>query len=309
MSLRDLDDDLVPRLAEALDRVVARLRGAFPNGRQPAGPLPLILRLRRLDDRFTGSGPLALFREVPQLGAVAIAALVFTSSITVVSRTARTERAAQRGGGDEGPGEADGPTEGVLGPGIGDSVDAYVEGTKTRLRRLAGDDADEMAVAVLMLTGYRTPEQVRDLLGPIQARVVFYRPPTPDGLIRQIGVDDLVRDIRKDFTKVAGSLDREAKELRRVAATIKNDRKQQQFDLRNAAQYERQVKLLRGDCACVFAVVVRAQVRMLADALNLPAVRAIDTSAPDAELGGFTFTALLPEEKEIVTGGNQEPGS
>lgn len=297
--LRRLDDRFVPALAAFFDRLI-------PPAPEPSGPLPVIVRLRRWDDRYAGTGLLGFLREVPQMGAVALAALVFTSSVTVYSRTSRTEQAAREDG--TGSYADDGPLDGELGPDIGTSVDGYLDETKERLRRVAAAEPDAMAVAVVMLNEYRTPEQVRDLLGPVQARVVFYKPPTPEGVVRQIPVEDLVGDTRADMTRYAADSAAEAKELARVGATIEGDPAGKRQHLADAKAYAAEAKVLRGPCECVFAVVVRAQVRMLADALNLGGVRTIEVSGLGARIERFTlFTALLPDEKVTVTGGNEEP--
>lgn len=298
--LRKLDDSVVPRLAEALDRVVRK----FPKPPEPTGPLPVILRLRRLDDRWTAAGPLALLREVPQLGAVLIGALVLASGMTAFSRRPLPGE-ARPGTGIEQTAD-DGLTEGQLGPSIGEDVTAYVEGANERLRSVAADRPDGLVVGVIMFDDYLTPEDVRNLLGPIQAREIFYRPPVSTGVVRTVRVDDLVRDAEADFRVYALARAAEARELRKVAATIEGDPEQKREHERDAKVVEREVRMLRGTCRCVFAVVVRAHARLLADALQLEDVRTVDVGAVGADLGSFTFTALLPEETVTVTGGNQD---
>ena len=299
--LRNLDDAWVPRLAASLDRLARK----FPKSPEPAGPLPVILRLRRIDDRWTAAGPLALLREVPQLGAVLIGALVLASSITAYTRRplpgeGRPRTAVEQPTGDEGL------TEGQLGPSIGEDVTAYVEGANERLRSVAVERPDGLVVGVIMFDDYLTPDAVRHLLGPIQARELYYRPPVATGIVRSVRVDDLVRDAEADFRVFAGLRAAEARELRKVAATIENDPAQKREHEKDAALVQREVTMLRGECRCVFAVVVRAQARLLADALQLEDVRTIDVGAVGADLGSFEITVLLPEETVTVTGGNQE---
>lgn len=301
--LRDIDERLVPRLAGALDRV-ARL---FPKTPEPTGPLPVILRLRRVDDRWTAAGPLALLRDVPQLGAVAIAALVFSGGIALRARMEppREDPTAQQGPAGQGePGEP----EGVLGPQIGDRVPDYVKTAQDRLRLLADRDPDGTVVAVISFTAYRTPEQVRDIAGPLQVRQLHYRArmPLPQGVVRIAPVEDVVVDARRQFTQIAALREAEAKELLKVAATIENDPVQKRDQEKDARIYTQEAKILRGPCSCVFGVVVRARLRLLADLARQPGIRVVDVSAVDAKLEDIEFSALLPEEKVTVTGGNQE---
>ncbi|HVF06783.1 MAG TPA: hypothetical protein VNA20_18245 [Frankiaceae bacterium] len=315
--LRDLDEKYVPRLAEAVDRALrvlprrspppAKRAPARPAGRRPAAtaPLPVIVRLRRLDDRWASGGPLALLREVPQLGAVLLAALVLVSSITVFSRN-RPESQA-------GPGAGPGQTEdefgdGTLGPDIGEDVAAYERTNIERLGRLGTKYRDRQVVAVVQFKAYLTPEQVRDLIGPIQARRAFYRASAlklPNGIVRTTPVEDLVVDSRRAFREAARLRAKEARELAKVAATIENDPAQKTEHEKDARLAQREADVLRGRCACVFAIVVRAQLRLLLDALRIPELRVIDVSDPGAELDELTYSALLPEETTIVTGGNQ----
>ena len=302
MSLRDLDERLVPRIAAGLDRV-ARL---FPKTPEPSGPLPVILRLRRLDDRWTAAGPLALLRDVPQLGAVAIGALVLASGITVAGRT-RPEATAPPGT-EQSPGAEAPAGDGALGPQIGENVPAYIDDANDRLRELGEDEPDGTVVAVISFTAYRTPEQVRDLAGPLQVRQVFYRVPMPlpQGIVRTAEVDDVVVDARREFERVAKLRSAESKELAKVAATIEGDPAQKREHELDARLYANEAASLRGPCACVFGVVVRARLRLLLDLLGQSGVRVVDVSEVDAHLDHLTYTALLPEEKITVTGGNQE---
>jgi hypothetical protein len=300
--LRDLDDKLVPRLAEALDRV-ARL---FPKAPEPTGPLPVILRLRRIDDRWTAAGPLALLRDVPQLGALLIGALLLTNGITwrVRHDPARPPGQAAE---SPAPGEEGIPDDGTLGPDLGERVSDYVTGAQTRLRTAMPGNPDGTAVAVVSFAGYRTPEQVAEAVGTLQVHRILYRVPLafPEGPLKEARVQDVVADSKAVFRRLAASRAAEARELRKVAATIENDPAQKAEDLRNAAIADREVRILRGPCACIYAVVVRARLRLLTDALNLASIRAVDASNVDAKVGDFTFTGLLPEDTAFVTGGNR----
>lgn len=303
--LRRLDDRLVPRLAEFFDRLI-------PAAPEPTGPLPIIMRLRRVDDRWTRSGPLAVMREIPQLGALAIAAVVLVSGVTVKTRTEaqRTARTGTEQGSDDQPPAGDDRL--AIGPQIGDSVQAYVDSTRTRLAGLAAGQPDAATVAVVSFGQYRTPSQVQEILGPAATVVrIFYRPSklaltaAPPS---ETAVNDLVTDSRKEFLRVAITKEADAKELLKVASTIGDtDPAQKAEQLKDAAIYQEEAKQLRGDCACIYAVLVQTRLRVLVGLLDAPGVRAVDAGAPGARTGDYeSYTALLPEEKVTVTGGNQE---
>jgi hypothetical protein len=298
--LRRLDDRLVPRLAEFFDRLI-------PRPPDPEGPLPVILRLRRVDDRWTRRGPLALIREVPQLGAIAIAALVLANGVTVATRSDPARQAAQEAeqGGDPLPGD----DRLTIGPQIGDSVDAYLESTRQRLRTAADGQPDAATVAVVSFAQYRTARQVQDILGPATVVRMFYRVPLPlpEPAPADVAVTDLLQDSKKEFLRVAIAHEKEIRNLQGVIDTNETDPVQKQADIAQQELLRRQVRHLRGDCACIYAVLVQTRLRVLADLLDRTGVRAVDAGAPGARTGDYEgYTALLPEEKVTVTGGNQE---
>jgi hypothetical protein len=292
---RDLDDRFLPTLARWADRVI-------PKPPPPTGPLPVILRLRAVDDRWTADGPLALLREVPQLGAVAIAALVLASGITVASRS----HPASRAEGTQQEADTCGASGGRLGPQLGDSVPAYVDAARSRLQRAAACQPDGVAVGVVSFSRYVTVATAQQLVGPSTIRKVFYRVPLPlpqtDARSVAVGAD-VAADLYKEFERIARAQLAEANELLKVAATITNDPAQKKQNETDAAIYRREAAQLRAHCACVFAVVVESKLRVL-DALGaIPGVRAVD--AGRGRLEAFDYTALLPDETVTATGGDQ----
>ncbi len=304
MRLQDLDERFVPAMAEWLDRQLKR----FPTPPEPSGPAPLIVRLRRLDDRWTPSGPLALFREIPQLGAVVIGALVLAGSVTVRIRAKPAATAAPQASAS--PTAAPEPSSGHLGPQVGDRVTTYLAQSQARLFRIASGQPDGTAVAVISFTSYRTPAQVRDLVGPLQVRRVFFRAPLalPQTVPHSVGVEDVVRDSRKEFLRVAALRTHQANTMLQFAATITNDPAQKAEHEKDAAVMLREATVLKGPCKCVYAVVVRTRLRLLLDLVKVRGIRAIDASPPGALLADFEYSGLLPEEKVTVTGGNQAAG-
>ena len=309
--LKDIDEKYVPRMAEALDRVARR----FPQPPPATGPLPVILRLRRWDDRWTTAGPLALLRDIPQLGAVLLAVLVLVSGATVRSRVEAQRAAEQRAGaGDPGPSATpvDGggaPHEGVLGPQLGMQVATYLDETRKKLVTVAPRNPDAVGVAVVSFRDYKTPEEVVRLVGPVQIRQVFYRAAglkVNQATAQSAPVEDVVADSKRAFRARARTLETEAANNRSLAATIENDPAQKREHERDAALWEYEARILKGECQCVYSVVVRGRMRLLLDMANIASVRAVDISDADAKIEDFTFTGLLPEERDVVTGGNEE---
>jgi hypothetical protein len=123
-----------------------------------------------------------------------------------------------------------------------------------------------------------------------------------------IPVTDLIKDTRADFAKTARRLIGDAKALEAVDRTFNNDPAQKASNEADARLFRREARILRGPCPCVFGVVVQAPLRLLVDLLAMPGVRVVDASGPGARLDDFAFTALLPEDKTVVTGGNQASG-
>ncbi|HEU0130128.1 MAG TPA: hypothetical protein VFQ85_03960 [Mycobacteriales bacterium] len=303
--LEDLDAKYLPGLAAWLDRQVRRL----PTPPEPEGPAPFIVRLRRVDDRWARKGPLALVRDVPQLGAVVVAALVLSGAVVVRSRT--HPPAEGRPGAEQTAGPAQ-PDSTHLGPQLGDSVTQYLRAARDRLATYAPGQPDGVAVAVISFTGYRTPQQVRDLLGPVQVKVIYYRAaPMPLNVVtlHDDPVQDLLKDSRKAFARAAAEPEARARELDQINPTIPGntpeEARQKADQEKDAKNFHREAALLRGTCACIYGVVVRTRLRLLLDLVGRPEIRSIDPSRPGADLDDLTYQALLPEEKVTVTGGNQ----
>jgi hypothetical protein len=299
--LRQLDERIVPALAAFFDRVI-------PRPPEPAGPLPFILRLRRVDDRWTQRGPLALVREVPQLGALVIAALVLASGVAVANRRQPGAANGDRRRAEQGPGE-DGETRGQLGPTIGESVPAYLDSTRQRLLNGGIGQPDGAVLAVVSFAQYRTAKQIQDILGPASVARMFYRVPVaplPEPMPGEIGVVDFVKDAKKEFLRLAIEHEQEAKNLQGVIETNEFDPAQKAEDEKQRDLHLKQARMLRGDCACIYGVIVQTKLRVLIGVVDKPGVRAVDASALNARIGDYdTYSALLPEEKVTVTGGNQ----
>jgi hypothetical protein len=300
--LSDLDERFVPAIAERLDRLVARL----PSLPEPSAPAPLIVRLRRVDDRWTQRGALATLREIPQLGAVLIGLLILVGCVTAKSRIKPARPAVREPVATATTDVV--PSSGHLGPQVGDNVTTYLNQARARLSLLTTGQPDATAVAVISFDRYLTPARVVSLVGTLQVRRVYLRAsPLPLKRVEwhSVVVEDVVRDTTRELLRIAAIRTRMANENLSFARTITNDPAEKAGHERDAQLFLQEAAVLKGRCACVYAVVVRARARLLADLATRPGVRVVDPSPPAARLEDFTYTGLLPEEKKTVTGGNQ----
>ncbi len=270
----------------------------------------MIVRLRALDDQLSGRGPLALFRDIPQLGALLIAALILVSGATVAQRFEPRQDLVANDPIGSSPGNPVGPSEGgLLGPAIGDNVGEYVDRADRRLQDRFVEDAEERSFAVVSFSRYLTPAEVADLLGDnVGGFRVFFRVPAP-GLpteIEDTGVKRLVPDTLAAFQRVATQRRADIGPLLEMARTTDDPQFKSFFEM-TAKAYQVEVDRLSKGCACVFGVVTNAANSDLREIRAMSAVRAVDIGPQGATLDVLTFRALLPEEKVTVTGGNEAP--
>lgn len=321
--LRRLDDRLVPKLARATRRVAttaARTHrvavSAIPRRRAeptaPSGPAAAVLRLRRLDDRWARRGPLAVLRELPQVGAFVLAVLVLVSGATVLQRSEpRSDLVAETpvDTPPDAPGADTGETA-LVGPDIGDDVRDYVDDADRRLRDRFVDDPAERSFAVISFDRYLTPDEVAKILTDVGAFRVFFKVSAP-GLqteIQETPVKRLVPDLLAAYRRVATQRRADVAPLLEMARTT-DDPEFKSFYEATAKAYETEIRQLSGPCACVFGAVTVAGNDMLRTLRGRLDVRVVDLGPRGVTFDGLTFRALLPEERVTVTGGNEAPPS
>lgn len=328
MSLRSLDDRYVPALARYVqrktDRLVRRLPPSVrqklaeplppPRPRGPAGPAPVILRLRGVDDRYARRGPLALMREVPQLGAFALALLVLVSGATVYNR--RTDQRDQRQ--EQGTGPGGGPagvvddSDNQVGPQLGDNVEAYLSSTREVLaERLGGSAADTLTWSVVSFERYLSVPQLVAITADMQTYgqfVVFRVPPTSREVqsdTETVAVRNPAKDLPAIFAATVRAKLEEAASAESTAATAENDPAQQADYIARARQLRAEAAILQRGCACIYGVIVKARPTELALVAARDGVRAVDLGPAGAAYDELTFRVLMPEERVTVTGGNE----
>ncbi|HVE74146.1 MAG TPA: hypothetical protein VNA30_03520 [Mycobacteriales bacterium] len=329
MKLRELDERIIPDVARRTQTAAARVRQvrrrtstrlarARPSGRRAAGPTrpaSAIVRLRALDARLSNRGPLALLRDLPQLGALVIAVLVLISGATVAQRSEpRQDLVASEPDGSAPDGSTPGAANpssdgGLLGPEIGDNVGEYLDRADRRLQDRIVANPDERSFAVVSFARYLTPAEAAAVLGDdVGGFRVFFRVPAAgvQTEVEDSAVRRLVPDSLAAFARVATQRRADIGPLLEMARTTEDPAFKSFFEM-TAKAYQIEIDKLSAGCACVFGVVTNAANADLRELRAKPAVRVVDIGPQGAGLDVLTFRALLPEEKVTVTGGNEAP--
>jgi hypothetical protein len=303
--LDELDERLVPRIAVRLrafvdtagarrDRAAGRLRTAAASVLDPSPASPL----RALDDRYASRGPLALLRDVPQLGLLLVAAVFLAGSGVALERSGNKQRA----GASQPSVDPAIPT--TLGPAPGTQVAAYLAATRKRAVIVSTTSPDGTYTALVSFSRYLTPEQTTTLLGDLEAKKVLAHVQLPTAEVLPIPVSStLVEDVDITFAAVSKRKVRDRKEFLNLAASIAGDTKEERqfkaFYLDAAATALKEAKAYGKSCACLFGALVRGKARDLAALPSIPGVRAVDIAGGDDDT--LQLQPLLPEQKVTVT--------
>lgn len=304
MNLEELDERVVPRLAvrlraavdsasERRDRLTKRARSAVMSLLEPAPGSPL----RALDDRYASRGPLALLRDVPQLGLLLVAAVFLAGSGVALERAGDQRRSAQQTALEPG-------IPSVLGPAPGTKVATYIAATRKRAVMISTSSPDGKYVALVSFSRYLTAQQAQALLGDLEVRKVLAHVQLPAAEVLPIPIaSTVVEDVGVTFAAVSKRKVRDRKEFVNLAASISGQSKEEQqfkaFYLDAAATALKEARAYGRNCACLFAALVRGTARDLAALPALPGVRAVDMGAGDNDT--IQIQPLLPEQKVTVT--------
>lgn len=307
MSLKNLDAQLVPRLAALLRSFLDAVTGrgssvAARASRRSEALLQGGGALRRLDDRFASTGPLKLLRDVPQLGVLVIAVLFLAGTGTALSlrgpESVRVRQAAER--------EAELPLS--LGPPVGTDIDAHFAAARERVVELSRRRPEDRYLSLVSLNKGLTPEQVGELLveSGLEVTQAYLRAPVP-GVPEEIVFQtpgDVVPGLQQVFSRTAARKAEEQQDLLGTARTIEPGtpeeeafRRLYESDARTAGQ---EAAAYRAGCACVFALVVEADAAALAELLALPIVRGVEAAPRGAELSRLDIRPLSPTEQGVV---------
>lgn len=309
MTLRDLDSRLVPRLAALLRGLIdgaaerrdrlreqSRARAAALVTASSGGPL------RRLDDRYASSGPLKLLRDVPQLGVLIVATLFLAGTGAALAlsgpEAVRVREEAQR--------EAELPLR--LGPAVGTQIDPHFAAARERAVALARRDPDRRHLALVSLNKGLSPEEVDRFLveSQLEVRRAYLRAPLPgepEVILAEVSGEPRVL-LQAVFAKTATRKATEQQELITQARSITPDTPELEafvaLSLSDAKLAGQEAAAYRTGCACVFALVVEAEVGELAELPALPVVRGVEIAPRGAELAALDIRPLAPTEQGVV---------
>lgn len=309
MKPQDLDRDLLPRAAERVGRWHHALLGRRDRWRRSVQSVDA-RSLAQLDARLTRSGPLALVRDVPQVGFVVIAAVFLAGAGTAVSQEADRNRVARQASADQQQVlNTDGEQligRSTLGPDVGDDTTIYTADAASSLAA-AVKAGQGSRVALVSLGGYRTPDQIVALTRGVQVQRVYLRAKAAGPEAAQLPVDikgDLLGDLDRAYaTAVTGRLAAQKAYQGYVDTLDVTTSDEQRFkDLYvtfaratgiEAAQY-------KARCACAFAAIVKGSPAQLAALPARAGVRAVEVADKGQAIGDLLVQPLLPEIKGVV---------
>ncbi len=305
----DLDRDLLPRAAERVGRWRRSLLGRRDQWRSSLQGVDG-RSLADLDARLTRSGPLALVRDVPQVGFVVIAAVFLAGAGTAVSQEADRNRVARQASAEQQQVlNTDGEQligRSTLGPEVGDDTTTYAADAASSLAAAVRADKGSR-VALVSLAGYRTPGQLAALTRGVQVQRVYLRAKAAGPEAAQLPVDikgDLLGDLGRAYaTAVTGRLAAQKAYQGYVDTLEVTTADEQRFkDLYvtfaratgiEAAQY-------KAICACVFAAIVKGTAAQLAALTARAGVRAVEVAGEGQAIEDLLVQPLLPEIKGVV---------
>jgi hypothetical protein len=307
MRLGDLDEKLVPRAASRLRSLSDSLRSR--THRMVAAGRGLDLRrLEALDDRFAVRGPLALFREVPQL-ALVVVGLVFLAG-TGVAASQRHARAREQDPSavvQAPPGPAGIPAARTLGPAAGEQVSAYLQTAAASLAAAERGSTGGTRVALMSFGSYRTAAQAAAMLSGVGVLRV-YLAAGRDAAQLPVNLDsadaDLRAELARSFTRIAQERLREEQSFTSLAASITVST-QQDRDFRDqyvafARTTGVEARSYARGCACVYAAVVTGTPGQLRALRARAGVRVVQAAAAGMAISELQVLPLLPETKGAV---------
>lgn len=259
--------------------------------------------LRRLDDRYASKGPLALVREVPQLG-ILLVALVFLGGAGVALARSGPSDADQQRQFQESLAAGEIPT---VGPDTGAGVQDYIEATTARVVDLNRADPDKRYTAMVSFVAYAKVEDIADLVDEVDVKKVFSRAKSAGSTaeVLQISVQDVVQDTRKVFAATAQRKARDQQDnlsqARSITSAVGTEQAFKAEFVRQAEVDGKEAAAYRTTCPCVFAVLVEGEARELAELLQTGGVRAVDAAVAGATAVDVEVTQFfLPEDKGTV---------
>jgi hypothetical protein len=294
----ELDRTYLPRAAARVRAAQGRLRARQAQWRELRGEVEWTSP-RALDARFGGLRPLALVKDLPQVGFIAIAVVLLVGTGTAFVRQEAPQPPPSVADIIDGAAADTGPLR--LGPEEGTLATDYRAQADVSVARAV--DRPGKRTALLSLEAYRTPAQLQQLMAGVQVRRVYLRAPQGGKDAGQFPVEignDLLADLRNGYAQVVRNRQEIRESYLGYVATTNNDKPFQQLYQSLATAAEREAKAFATDCACVFAAVIDADVTALLALRPKPGVRALEVAERTVGLRDAVILPLLPETKGRV---------
>lgn len=305
--LRSLDERFVAAAAPRIAKVVDGIGAASRRSRDTAAGLIRDVDLRNLnalDDRYATRGPLALFREIPQLLAVVVGIVFIVGTLAAAHDLQSRQTAGQQTvQSPDGTSTSAAPLSLALGPTIGKTATSYLTLAANSLDAAASQAPDEQRLALVTLSAYYRPAQAATILSGYVVQRAWVRdsaagrqaPPMP---VEVTG--SLSSSLAAFYSRTAKGQSDAAAQYQQLADTTVNDKQYKDFYEQFARLSRAQAKAFGSDCACVFSFVVSATPSQLQSLRSRPGVRSIEVAGKGARLSDLDVTTLVPEVKGIV---------
>jgi hypothetical protein len=260
--------------------------------------------LSALDDKWATRGPLALFREIPQLLAVVTGIVFIVGTLAAAhdlqSRQTADQQTVQTTTDDGSPTNV--PSTLALGPTIGKPATAYLTLAASSLTQAATGSPDDQRLSLVTLSAYYRPAQAASILSGYAVNRAWVRvsgagkqaPPLP---VEVSG--DLQSALTGFYARTARGQGDAALQYQQLADTS-DDPQYKAFYGQFATLSRKQAQAFGHDCACVFSFVVTASPTQLLSLRSRPGVRSIEVAGRGARLSNLDITTLLPEVKGVV---------
>ncbi|MEG3636868.1 hypothetical protein [Micromonospora palythoicola] len=187
----------------------------------------------------------------------------------------------------------------------GDSIPRYEATAAADLAALAGSLGDG-TYALVSLTEYLTPDRLAAVVGDVGVAMVFGRVPLPQRQteIVRIPAQRVPEDVTAGMIKLAERKEREAADYRARATALggggPTERELRGLYLSGAQVAAAEAAAFRAGCACLYALVVRAEPAKLRGVAARSGVRVVDPAPEVRRLERTVFTPPLPEQRDVV---------
>jgi hypothetical protein len=286
LNLRSLDETWLPRLAARVHRLHWNALGTV---RTLAGPDSAAGYAARAEPALAGS-----------IAAVAVAAML------VAAFGPHDPYDHDRG--PDVPAASIAPPQQTLGPQPGTSVSSYLTTASFDLRHFAEVSRGKPGYALVDLRDYVTPAAVTSMLTGVAVKRAYVRVPsaTLSTSVYPVNLVDNFSNLTVGMESQSRFAGLNAKTYTQIVAgfNARTDREKLEKRLYNAlaaaAKYESAALSTPRSCACVFAVLVRADYVHLAALAKLPGVRAVDAAPPAVSLDQLSILPLRPDFTTVV---------